>query len=140
MTLTATRNASSRSVTPVAGRIHATGAGGRIGAQLIRVRAAGAELNGRVAITDEQRLSGSVDARVADVGGTLSGAEGFLGRARGSLVPLTVSGAIQANVRLGGTAARRGRRDYQRRCFERWRSKWNRAARHARLRAIGGQG
>ena len=104
VTLTATRNASSRSVTPVAGRIHATGAGGRIGAQLIRVRAAGAELNGRVAITDEQQLSGSVDARVADVGRTLAAAEGFLGRARGSLAPVPVSGAIQANVRLGGTA------------------------------------
>ena len=104
VTLTATRNAASRSVMPVAGRIHATGAGGRIGAQLIRVRAAGTELNGRVAITDEQQLSGSVDARVADVGGTLAAAERFLGRARGSLAPAPVSGAIQANVRLGGTA------------------------------------
>ena len=63
--------------------IHATGDGGRIRAQLIRVRAAGAELNGRVAITDEQRLSGAVDARVVDVGGTLAAAERFLGRASG---------------------------------------------------------
>ena len=71
---------------------------------MIRVRAAGTELNGRVAITDEQQLSGSVDARVADLGRTLASVEGFLGRARGSLVPAPVSGAIQANVRLGGTA------------------------------------
>ncbi|HEY0284565.1 MAG TPA: translocation/assembly module TamB domain-containing protein, partial [Vicinamibacterales bacterium] len=104
VTLTATRNASSRSAMPIAGRIHATGAGGRIGAQLIRVRAAGAELNGRVAVTAQQRLSGSVDARVADVGRTLSEAEGFLGRPSGSLAPVAVSGAIQANVRLGGSA------------------------------------
>ena len=68
VTLTPTRNAASRSVMPVAGSVHATGDGGRIRAQLIRVRAAGAELNGRVAITDAQPLSGSVDARVADRG------------------------------------------------------------------------
>ena len=104
VTLTPTRNAASRSVMPVAGSVHATGDGGRIRAQLIRVRAAGAELNGRVAITDEQQLSGSVDARVADVGRTLASVEGFLGRASGSLAPAPMSGAIQANVRLGGTA------------------------------------
>ena len=103
-TLTPTRNAASRSVIPVAGTIHATGDGGRIRAQLIRVRAAGAELNGRVAIADQQQLSGAVDARVVDVGGTIAAAERFLGRASGSLAPVPVSGAIQANVRLGGTA------------------------------------
>ena len=102
-TLTPTRNAASRSVMPVAGAIHAAGDGGRIRAQLIRVRAAGAELNGRVAVSDEQQLSGAVDARVADIGGTLAAAERFLGRASGSLAPVPVSGAIQANVRLGGT-------------------------------------
>ena len=141
VTLTATRNVASRSAMPVAGRIHATGAGGRIGAQLIRVRAAGTELNGRVAITDEQQLSGSVNARVADAGRTLASIEGFLGRARGSLAPAPVSGAIQANVRLGGTARAPALDGTdQRRYVERWRSNRNRTASHARLRAIGGQG
>jgi outer membrane protein assembly complex protein YaeT len=101
-TLTPTRNAVSRSVMPVAGAVHATGDGRRIRAQLIRVRAAGAELNGRVTMTDQLQLSGSVGARAADIGRTLAAAERFLGSASGS--PAPVSGAIQANVRLGGTA------------------------------------
>ena len=105
VTLTPTRNAASRSVMPVAGRIHAIGAGGRIRAQLIRVRAAGAELNGRVTVSDDQQLSGAVDAQVADLSGAFAAAERFLGRARGSLAPAQVSGAIQANVRLGGTSS-----------------------------------
>ena len=103
-TLTPTRIGASRSVIPVAGTIHAAGEDGRIRARLIRVRAAGAELNGRVDVSNRERLGGSIEARVSDVCGSLETIERFLGRARGSLAPAPVSGAIEADLRLAGTA------------------------------------
>ena len=65
--------------------------------------AAGAEVAGRVAVTEDRRLNGQLTGRAADVGRVTSSLETFLGRARGSLLPTPVNGAVAVNARLAGT-------------------------------------
>ena len=67
------------------------------------VSAGGADVNGRVTLIDQQRLEGVLQTRVADVGRTVTIAETFLGRRRGSLLPTPVTGPMAVNARLGGT-------------------------------------
>ena len=103
LTLTPTRSAAARSALPVAGRVNANGMRGRIDAQLAGVRAAGVDVNGRISISENQRLGGAIAARVADVGRTAASFDAFLGR-REPLLPARVAGGLDARARLGGSA------------------------------------
>jgi outer membrane protein assembly factor BamA/autotransporter translocation and assembly factor TamB len=102
-TLTPTAARVARSTMPVGGRVVVKAAEGRIDAQLIQVDAAGAQASGRVAVTEDRRLSGQLTGRAADVSRVTSSIEAFLGRARGSLMPTPVGGALALNTRLSGT-------------------------------------
>jgi outer membrane protein assembly factor BamA/autotransporter translocation and assembly factor TamB len=102
-TLTPTAGQATRSTMPVGGRLIVQGNNGRIDAQLVRLTAAGADIAGRVAVTDDRRLNGQITGRAADVERVTSSLEAFLGRARGSLLPARVNGAVAVNARIAGT-------------------------------------
>lgn len=99
--LTPTAARPSRSVVPVAGRIDLTGRASAVDAVLTGVTAAGAALNGRVRVTDRERLDGTAQVRIADVQAAVDAAEAITSRA--DLVPARVAGAVDASARLGGT-------------------------------------
>jgi outer membrane protein assembly complex protein YaeT len=101
--LTPTTTRVSPSVMPVGGRVDVDADAGRIVARLQDVRAAGAELGGRVTLVDQERLGGTVQARASDLAGVVSSAEAFLGRPRGSLLPTPISGPVAIDAQLGGT-------------------------------------
>jgi hypothetical protein len=88
---------------PVGGRVIARAANGRIDAQLLQVSAAGAQASGRVALTEDRRLNGQITGRASDVSRVTSSLEAFLGRARGSLMPTPITGALAVDTRLSGT-------------------------------------
>ena len=69
----------------------------------MRLTAAGAEVAGRVGVTEDRRLSGQLTGRVGDVGRVTASLESFLGRARGSLLPTPVNGAVAIDARIAGT-------------------------------------
>jgi outer membrane protein assembly factor BamA/autotransporter translocation and assembly factor TamB len=102
-TLTPTTERVARSTMPVGGRVIARVAGGRIDAELLEVSAAGAQASGRVAVTEDRRLDGQLTGRASDVRRVTSSLEAFLGRARGSLMPTPVAGALSIDARLSGT-------------------------------------
>jgi outer membrane protein assembly factor BamA/autotransporter translocation and assembly factor TamB len=102
-TLTPTTDRVARSTMPVAGRVVARGANGRIDAQLTQVGVAGAQASGRVAVAEDRRLSGQLSARASDLNRLTSSLEVFLGRRRGSLMPTPVRGAVSVHARLSGT-------------------------------------
>ena len=102
-TLTPTTARVARSTMPVGGRVIARAADGRIDAQLLQVSAAGAQASGRVAVTEDRRLNGQITGRASDVSRVTSSLEAFLGRARGSLMPTPVGGALAVDTRLSGT-------------------------------------
>lgn len=101
--LTPTATRVSRAVIPVGGRIDISAAGGRIVTTLRKVRAAGADVTGRLTVVDAERLDGILQSRVADVGRTVSAAEALLGRRPGSLLPAVVTGSTALDARVGGT-------------------------------------
>jgi outer membrane protein assembly complex protein YaeT len=103
LSLTPTRSVAAASTLPIGGRIDVTGSGERAIATLRNVRAAGAEVNGRVTITDRRALDGEVQARAANLQTTIAAVESFLGRRRGSLAPMPIAGALSADGRIGGT-------------------------------------
>lgn len=105
LNLTPTRTAVAASTLPVGGRIDASGSGERAIASLRDVRAAGAEVNGRVVITNRQALAGTLAARSPNVQSTVDAMEAFLGRPRGSLVPMPVTGALAVDGRISGTVS-----------------------------------
>jgi outer membrane protein assembly factor BamA/autotransporter translocation and assembly factor TamB len=102
-TLTPTTNRVARSTMPVGGRVIVHGADGRIDAQLLQVSAAGAQASGRVAVTEDRRIDGLLTGRAVDVSRVTSSLEAFLGRARGSLAPTPIRGALSIDTRLSGT-------------------------------------
>lgn len=102
-TLTPTTERVGKSTMPVGGRVIARAAGGRIDAQLAQVSAAGAQASGRLAITEDRRLDGQLTGRASDVSQVTSSLEAFLGRARGSLMPTPVAGALSIDARVSGT-------------------------------------
>jgi outer membrane protein assembly factor BamA/autotransporter translocation and assembly factor TamB len=102
-TLTATTERVARSTIPVGGRVIARAADGRIDAQLLHVNAAGAQASGRVAVTEDRRLTGQLTGRASDVSRVTSSLEAFLGRARGSLMPTPITGGLAVDTRLSGT-------------------------------------
>jgi outer membrane protein assembly complex protein YaeT len=102
-TLTATAARASKNVMPIGGRLVARGTGARIEAQLLKLVAPGAEIAGRVAVTDKRGLQGDVNAKSGDLARLVSSVEAFLGRPSGSLVPTTVAGAANVNAKLAGT-------------------------------------
>ena len=103
VTLTPSTARVERSVLPLGGRLDVTAREGRAVARLQSVSAAGANVIGRVTLIDQQRLEGVLQTRVADVGRTVTLAETFLGRRRGSLLPTPVGGSMAVNARVGGT-------------------------------------
>ena len=103
--LTPTVRTASRATLPVGGRIDLVGNGERVDATLRDLRAAGALLNGRVRISERSRLDGTLQVRSANVQASVSGLEAFLGRGRGSLLPMPIAGALAADGRIGGTLA-----------------------------------
>lgn len=102
LSLTPAAASASRSTLPVAGRIDVAGDGTRVTAKLDAVQAAGADINGRILVVDRDRLDGTVSARAANLQATVSALEAFLGRRRGSLVPVPISGMVTADGRVGG--------------------------------------
>jgi outer membrane protein assembly factor BamA/autotransporter translocation and assembly factor TamB len=102
-TLTPTTTRVARSTMPVGGRVIAKAANGRIDAQLLQVSAAGAQASGRVALTEDRRLTGQITGRASDVSRVTSSLEAFLGRARGSLMPTPVTGSLAVDTRVSGT-------------------------------------
>ncbi|HZM59425.1 MAG TPA: translocation/assembly module TamB domain-containing protein [Vicinamibacterales bacterium] len=102
-TLTATAARPSKNVMPVGGRLVARGTGEGVEAQLLKLVAPGAEIAGRVAVSRERALRGDVTARTGDLSQLVSSMEAFLGRPKGSLVPTTVTGAVDVNAKLAGT-------------------------------------
>ena len=103
-TLTPTTARVARSTMPVGGRVIARAAGGRIDAQLLQVNAAGAQASGRVAVTEDRRLNGQFTGRASDVSRVTSSLEAFLGRARGSLMPTPIGGALSVDTPSVGHA------------------------------------
>jgi outer membrane protein assembly complex protein YaeT len=87
----------------VGGRITARGEGGTIDATLADIRAAGADVHGRIRIADRQRLGGQLRLEVGDVARAVTAVETILGRRAGTLLPAPVSGSLQGTVALGGT-------------------------------------
>ena len=103
VTLRPTRTHASRSTIPVAGRLSVRGSGSRLVAQLNRLAAGGATVNGQVALVDRERLAGDLRATVSDVGRTAAAAEAWLGRASGALLSDRIAGALGVTVGVGGT-------------------------------------
>ena len=103
VTLTPTSPRVVRSTMPLGGRLVVHGQDGRLDAQLVRLTAAGAEVAGRVGVTEDRRLSGQLTGRVGDIGRVTASLESFLGRARGSLLPTPVNGAVAIDARIAGT-------------------------------------
>ena len=103
-TATLTPNArASRSVIPVGGRLDLSGRASDVDAVLTGVKAAGAEINGRVRVVDQRALDGTARLRVDNVAQTVSTAEAVMGRAAGALLSTRVAGAIAGTARIGGT-------------------------------------
>lgn len=102
-TLTPTTARVARATMPVGGRVIARAADGRIDAQLLQISAAGAQASGRVAVSEDRRLTGQLTGRAADVSRVAASLEAFLGRARGSLMPTPLAGALTVDTRLSGT-------------------------------------
>ena len=100
LVFTPTAPAAAESTLALGGRIDVSGGGARLNATLRDVRAAGAVLNGQVALADRQQLNGTVQARAANVQATVSALEAFLGRR--DLLPMPVAGALSASGRIGG--------------------------------------
>ncbi len=69
----------------------------------MKVTAAGAEVDGRFGVTEDRRLNGQLTGRATDVGRVTASIETFLGRARGSLVPTPINGAVAVDARIAGT-------------------------------------
>jgi outer membrane protein assembly complex protein YaeT len=92
-----------QSALPVRGRLDVNARAGRAVARLQSFSAGGADVSGRVTLIDRQRLEGELRTRIADVGRTVTIAETFLGRRRGSLLPTPVAGSMAMDARLGGT-------------------------------------
>jgi outer membrane protein assembly complex protein YaeT len=103
LSLTPARTSAVASTLPIGGRIDVTGSGERAVATLRNLRAAGAELNGRVTIDNRRAIDGAVQARAANVQTTIAAIESFLGRRRGSLAPMPIAGALAADGRISGT-------------------------------------
>ena len=101
-TLTPTSDRVTRSTMPVGGRLIVHGNNGRIDAQLVRVTAAGAAVTGRLAVAEDRSLNGQITGRAADVARVTASLEAFLGRARGSLLPTPVNGAVAVDARIAG--------------------------------------
>lgn len=91
------------STLPVGGRIDVSGNGERAVATLRNVRAAGAEIDGRLTVRGRQSIDGAVRARAANVQSAIDTVERFLGRRRGSLAPLPMAGALTVDAMIGGT-------------------------------------
>ena len=103
VTLTPSTTRVERSVLPLRVRLDVKAGEDRAVATLKAVSAGGADINGRVMLIDQQRLEGVLQTHVADVGRTVTIAETFLGRRRGSLLPTPVTGPMAVNARLAGT-------------------------------------
>jgi outer membrane protein assembly factor BamA/autotransporter translocation and assembly factor TamB len=101
--LTATASQTTRATLPVGGRVTVRGEDGRIDVRLVQVDAAGAQLAGRLTVSEDRRLSGERTGRLADVGRTVSSLEAFMGRRRGSLLPTPVTGPLGLDARISGT-------------------------------------
>lgn len=102
LTLSPTRP-SAASAIPVGGSVAIDANGSRAVATVRNVRVAAASVDGRVELTDRRRLGGALRARAENVQATVSSLEAFLGRRAGSLMPVTVQGALTADARIAGT-------------------------------------
>ena len=101
--LTPTASQPRRSAIPVAGRIELTGRPNVIDAVLRSVSAAGAVVTGRVRLAERRDLTGTAQLRVPNVGRTVAAAEAVLGRRAGTLLPMPVTGAVEAAAQITGT-------------------------------------
>lgn len=99
----ATTGAVAPSTLPVSGRLDVAGQDGRVVASFADVRTAGARFDGRIILRQQTRLDGTWRVQVPEVASTVPAIETFLGRARGSLVPVAMAGAVRANGGIAGT-------------------------------------
>jgi outer membrane protein assembly complex protein YaeT len=96
-------SAISQPAVPVTGRVLGHADNGRIDAELVQIAVPGAEVNGRVAVTSDRQLQGTVRTRSGDVGQLLSSLESLTGRPAGSLQPLTIAGPAAIDAHLAGS-------------------------------------
>lgn len=106
LSLTPTRSRASRQVMPVSGRVAVRGDGRRLDAAVRQLRAAGATVDGTVAIIGRQRLDGTVRLQAPDIGATAAAAEVFLARPPNTFMSQRVSGPVSVDARLGGSVSR----------------------------------
>jgi outer membrane protein assembly complex protein YaeT len=102
-TLNPIQTASAASGIPVGGRLSARGDGETIVADLQEIAAAGVEVRGRIQVDKGRRLRGHVGVSVRDVATTVSAAESFAGRAPGTFLPISISGAAFVDAQIGGS-------------------------------------
>ena len=103
-TLTPTSSAATRSLLPIGGRLRVHGNGGRVDAQLAQVGAAGAQVNGQLAIREDLTLQGTLKGRTEDVGRLAASIEAFLGRsAKQSSLPTPLKGSVDLDTTIAGT-------------------------------------
>lgn len=100
-TLTPTTPRAAKGTIPAAGRVEVTGRADAVDAVLANVAAAGARIDGRVRLVNQQDLDGTVQLRVADVASAVTAAEAVMGR--GALLPTRVAGGVAGTARIGGT-------------------------------------
>ncbi len=106
LSLTATRARASRDVLPLSGHIGVRGDGRTLNATLRGLRAGGAIADGRVTVSDDDGLRGSIRVHADDVGDTARTAEAFLGREAGAFMSQRIAGPANAEAVLGGTLRR----------------------------------
>jgi outer membrane protein assembly factor BamA/autotransporter translocation and assembly factor TamB len=102
-TLTPTTDRVARSTMPIGGQVVVRGRDGRIDAEIQQVTAAGAQVAGRVVVSDDRRLNGQLKGQASDVARVVTSLEAFLGRSQGSLLDTNVNGPVTFDTRIAGT-------------------------------------
>ena len=95
--------APARLTIPLGGRLDVSGGMNAADAVLSGITVAGAELHGRVRLTDQKVLSGDARLTVQELAQAVTTAEAVMGEPPGGLVPTTVSGSLDSSLRLAGT-------------------------------------
>jgi autotransporter translocation and assembly factor TamB len=103
ITFTPTQTSPQRTVAPVAGAIVATARGNEMTVDVQQLRGLGATVDGRVSLTDRQRIDGALRTRAGNLAVVVSQVESFLGRPQGSLLGTPIAGPLAVDASLGGT-------------------------------------
>ena len=100
-----TRAQASPSVMPIAGRAAIRARDGRFAVDIKQFKAMGADVTGRIAMSEGRELDGQLSAEVANIGTLASSLEAFLNRSPGSLMPANSAGLLTLDATVGGTVS-----------------------------------